>query len=96
MELSRRDILKLLAIGAGAGLAPLDVESAERAPERLLDFEALGNVTLLHVTEPHAMLLPVYYREPDTLIGVGPERGCGRMRSHPAAPRRMRARISIL
>ncbi|MEX2147931.1 MAG: thiosulfohydrolase SoxB [Candidatus Rokuibacteriota bacterium] len=75
MELSRRDLLKLLAIGAGAGLAPNDVEGAARAPERLLDFEALGNVTLLHVTDPHAMLLPVYYREPDTLIGVGPERG---------------------
>ncbi|HUG35849.1 MAG TPA: twin-arginine translocation signal domain-containing protein, partial [Candidatus Limnocylindrales bacterium] len=75
MELSRRDLLKLLAIGAGAGLAPNDVESAARAPARLLDFEALGNVTLLHVTDPHAMLLPVYYREPDTLIGVGPERG---------------------
>lgn len=75
MELSRRDLLKLLAIGAGAGLAPNDVEGAARAPARLLDFEALGNVTLLHVTDPHAMLLPVYYREPDTLIGVGPERG---------------------
>jgi sulfur-oxidizing protein SoxB len=75
MELDRRDLLKLLAIGAGAGLAPRAVEAAERAPQRLLDFEALGNVTLLHVTDPHAMLLPVYYREPDTRIGVGPERG---------------------
>jgi len=75
MELSRRDLLKLLAIGAGAGMAPVEVESAARAPERMLDFEALGNVTLLHVTDPHAMLLPVYYREPDTLIGVGPEQG---------------------
>jgi S-sulfosulfanyl-L-cysteine sulfohydrolase len=44
-------------------------------PERLLEFEPLGNVTLLHMTDSHATLLPVYYREPDTLLGVGPEKG---------------------
>jgi sulfur-oxidizing protein SoxB len=38
-----------------------------------LAFEPLGNVTLLHITDTHATLLPVFYREPDTL--VGPERG---------------------
>src|SRR5437879_2802767 len=27
------------------------------------------------MTDPHASLLPVFYREPDTLIGVGAERG---------------------
>ena len=37
--------------------------------------EPLGNVTLLHVTDSHATLRPVFYREPDTLIGVGAERG---------------------
>jgi sulfur-oxidizing protein SoxB len=37
--------------------------------------EALGTVTLLHITDPHAHLRPVLYREPDTLIGVGDERG---------------------
>src|SRR6185436_12590526 len=44
-------------------------------PERLLEFEPLGNVTLLHLTDTHAMLKPVYFREPDTLLGVGSERG---------------------
>jgi S-sulfosulfanyl-L-cysteine sulfohydrolase len=48
---------------------------ADDGPERLLEFESLGNVTLLHLTDVHATTRPVYYREPDTLIGVGDERG---------------------
>jgi sulfur-oxidizing protein SoxB len=42
---------------------------------RLLEFEPLGNVTLLHITDTHAALRPVFYREPDRLIGVGPDAG---------------------
>ena len=75
MDVSRRDLLRLLAVGATAGLAPRDVAADPSAPERLLDFPALGNLTLLHLTDSHAMLEPVFFREPDTLLGVGAERG---------------------
>ncbi|HEY3066840.1 MAG TPA: thiosulfohydrolase SoxB [Methylomirabilota bacterium] len=75
MEVTRRDLLRLALVAAGAGIGPRALEAAETAPARLLDFEPLGNVTLLHLTDAHATLLPVYYREPDTLLGVGPERG---------------------
>src|SRR5512132_3623854 len=74
MDVSRRDLVKLLAVAAGAGLAPRRLEAAD-GPDRLLAFEPLGNVTLLHITDSHATLRPVFYREPDTLLGVGPERG---------------------
>jgi sulfur-oxidizing protein SoxB len=74
MEVTRRDLLKLLAVAGGAGLAPRGLEAAE-APERLLRMEPLGNVTLLHMTDSHATLNPVYFREPDTLLGIGDERG---------------------
>lgn len=75
MEVTRRDLLKLVAIsGAMAASSPRAAATA-LAPERLLDFQPLGNVTLLHVTDPHATLLPVYYREPDTVLGFGAEAG---------------------
>jgi sulfur-oxidizing protein SoxB len=37
----------------------------------LLDFEPMGNVTLVHITDIHAQLMPVYFREPSTNLGVG-------------------------
>ncbi|HMH54099.1 MAG TPA: thiosulfohydrolase SoxB [Candidatus Acidoferrum sp.] len=75
MEVTRRDLLKLLAVGATAGLMPRQVEADPSAADRLLEFPPLGNLTLLHLTDSHATLLPVFFREPDTLIGVGEERG---------------------
>jgi sulfur-oxidizing protein SoxB len=75
MEVTRRDLVKLAGIAAAVGVAPAALADAADAPERLLEFEALGNVTLLHLTDTHATLLPVYFREPDTLLGVGAERG---------------------
>jgi sulfur-oxidizing protein SoxB len=75
MEVTRRDLLTIVATAATVGLDLRALADAAAAPERLLDFEALGNVTLLHLTDTHATLLPVFYREPDTLLGVGDERG---------------------
>jgi S-sulfosulfanyl-L-cysteine sulfohydrolase len=72
--MSRRDLLKVAMAGAAAGLDARQLLAADAAPQRLFDVEPLGNVTLLHITDPHAHLRPVLYREPDTLIGVGDER----------------------
>jgi S-sulfosulfanyl-L-cysteine sulfohydrolase len=75
MDVTRRDFLTL--IGIAGGLAASSPRALARAlePERLLEFESLGNVTLLHMTDSHGTLRPVYYREPDTRIGVGDEAG---------------------
>ncbi len=75
MEVTRRDFLKLAAIAGGLAATDRHGLLAADAPQQLLDFQALGNVTLLHMTDSHAMLNPVFYREPDTLLGVGPEKG---------------------
>ena len=75
MQVTRRDFVTLaVAAGAMAARTPSALAAA-LAPERLLEFPPLGNVTLLHMTDPHATLRPVYYREPDTNVGVGAEAG---------------------
>jgi sulfur-oxidizing protein SoxB len=63
--LHRRDFLEalLLAVAAGASLRP-GAATAQAAAE-LYDVPPFGNVSLLHITDVHAQLLPVYFREPN-------------------------------
>jgi len=67
MSLSRREFLQALAAAAAAGL-PLD--SGAASDEAFYDFPRFGNVSLLHFTDCHAQLLPAYFREPSTNLGV--------------------------
>ena len=75
MDVTRRDFFTLIAIAGGLSAASPEALARALEPERLLEFAALGNVTLLHMTDPHGTLLPVHYREPDMRIGVGDEAG---------------------
>jgi sulfur-oxidizing protein SoxB len=73
----RREFLRLLAAGAAAGLA-LDAPEAlaqDASAEALYRVPRFGNVSLLHFTDCHAQLLPVYFREPSVNIGVGAAAG---------------------
>jgi sulfur-oxidizing protein SoxB len=72
--LSRRDILQAGAAAAVLlGGAPLGVHAASQkiSQAELLRFQPLGQVTLLHFTDIHAQLMPLYFREPNVNIGVG-------------------------
>src|SRR5215472_4191611 len=90
MDVTRRDFLTLIAVAGGlTGRAP-QARARALEPERLLDFDAVGNVTLLHMTDPHGTLLPVYYREPDTRIGIGDEAGKAPFLSGEALLKRVR------
>ncbi|WP_282608560.1 thiosulfohydrolase SoxB [Pelagibius sp. Alg239-R121] len=77
--LSRRDFLQVsLAAGAvwGAGIPWARAAAQQKlTQDDLLAFEPLGNVTLLHITDIHAQLVPVYFREPSVNIGVGEAQG---------------------
>lgn len=76
MNLSRREFLQIMAIAAAQGL-PLGGKAmaAARGDELYALGNPRGNVTLMHFTDCHAQLLPVYFREPDINIGVATARG---------------------
>ncbi len=44
--------------------------SEAQAAGELYDVPAFGNVSLLHITDTHAQLAPLYFREPSVNIGV--------------------------
>ncbi len=43
--------------------------------DQLLEFDTFGNMTLIHITDLHAQLKPIWFREPEVNIGVGGNRG---------------------
>lgn len=53
---------------------PTDANRLNSA-DQLYDIPAFGNVSLLHFTDCHAQLLPIYYREPSINLGVGSAEG---------------------
>src|SRR6185437_3754407 len=77
--ITRREILQIgaasAALVAGDGAFARAVTQRRLTEAELLKFDALGNVTLLHVADIHGQLAPVYFREPSVNIGVGEARG---------------------
>jgi len=71
MHMTRREFLQALAIAAASGF-PLSRYAEAANISGFYDLHDFGsNVTLLHFTDSHAQLLPNYYREPNSNIGVG-------------------------
>jgi sulfur-oxidizing protein SoxB len=69
--ITRRDLL-----AAAVALAPLGRTAAEVPSQaELLRFAPLGQVTLIHITDLHGQLMPMFFREASAKIGVGEARG---------------------
>ena len=77
MNLSKREFLQVLgaATMAGMGLARYSEADAATASERLYDLPRFGSVSFLHMTDCHAQLKPIHFREPSVNLGVGSMRG---------------------
>jgi sulfur-oxidizing protein SoxB len=81
VNLSKREFLQVLSAAsvAGMGLARWEHADAAGAEEGLYDLPPLGsgagNVSFLHMTDCHAQLKPLYFREPSVNLGVGTMRG---------------------
>ena len=66
----RRDVLKLFTAAALAGVAPVGIARAAEADD-LYGIGRFGNARVLHMTDTHAQLLPVHFREPSVNLGIG-------------------------
>ena len=73
MTIRRRDLLKLTGAAALAGGWPRIARSADNPS--VYDLERFGNARILHMTDTHAQLLPVYFREPSVNLGIGAMQG---------------------
>ena len=72
---SRRDFLQHAAVvaaitGFSGGLTRVAAQQ-KLTQDSLLEFDAKGQVTLLHITDIHGQLKPLYFRPPSENIGVG-------------------------
>ena len=75
--LSRRDFLQVgmatTAIYGSSGFGNFSKLAAQQKlkQEDLLEFGTYGNVSLIHITDIHGQLKPIYFREPEINLGVG-------------------------
>ncbi|MDP3612381.1 MAG: thiosulfohydrolase SoxB, partial [Rubrivivax sp.] len=81
MSLSKRDFLQVLSAAsvAGMGLTQYEDADAATAEQGLYDLPPLGSgpgfVSFLHMTDCHAQLKPIHFREPSVNLGLAGMRG---------------------
>lgn len=79
--ISRRDFLQASmaasALVGASGFGNWSRLAAQQAltQEQLLQFDTFGNISLIHVTDIHAQLKPIWFREPEINLGVGGNKG---------------------
>ena len=71
MKISRREFVRLMGLAGAAGVLPGSAFSAMKRPGDLYEIPQFGNVCLMHITDCHAQLNPIYFREPNVNLGVG-------------------------
>ena len=76
MNLSKREFMQVLGAGVMAGL-PMGSYAQKTAgdAEGLYEMPRFGQVSFLHMTDSHAQLLPVHFREPSMNLGLGSMKG---------------------
>jgi len=85
MNISRREFLQMLAVASASGVTLSACDSDKptgstgvvpsSSPQDLYEIAPYGNVSLMHYTDCHAQLQPIYFREPNINLGIGDMRG---------------------
>jgi sulfur-oxidizing protein SoxB len=77
MDLSKREFLQVMTAAGVAGMALGRHAHADAATaaDQLYEVPRFGQVSLLHMTDCHAQLLPLHFREPSINLGIGSMRG---------------------
>ncbi len=77
MNLNKREFVQAVGAGAlaGMGLATYAEADAAIAVNGLYDIPKFGQVSFLHMTDCHAQLKPIYFREPSINLGLGSMKG---------------------
>ncbi|WP_425079725.1 thiosulfohydrolase SoxB [Ruegeria denitrificans] len=79
--ISRRDFLQVSmaasALYGASGFGNWARLAAQQSltQDQLLEFETFGNISLIHVTDIHAQLKPIFFREPEINLGIGEAKG---------------------
>jgi len=71
----RREFVRLLSLAAAAAAAGGCATRRTPLSGDLYQAPVFGNVRLLHITDTHAQLLPLWFREPNVNLGLGSARG---------------------
>jgi sulfur-oxidizing protein SoxB len=69
----RRDLLKAAGAASLSGALPRIARAA--SDSAVYEVAGFGNARILHMTDTHAQLLPVFFREPAVNLGIGAMRG---------------------
>jgi len=69
MPIPRRDFVKFASAAALSGILPRVARAADTPS--VYDIERFGDARILHLTDTHAQLKPVYFREPSVNLGIG-------------------------
>ncbi len=82
MSLNRREFLHVMSMAAAAGMLPGTAKAMSSSPSKgsavssdMYNVPMKGKVRLLHLTDTHAQLKPIYFREPNVNLGTGPAYG---------------------
>ncbi len=69
MHLSRREFTRLLGLAGTAGVLSGCARTGGGSSSDLYNVPTKGDVRLLHITDTHAQLMPIYFREPNVNLG---------------------------